>query len=78
MSQSRLLLLWAAVGALICGIIVALLMGISFIGTGVVIPSLGIYVAGPFGAAVLGGLIGGLIGSVLGLIVGVVIILVRR
>ena len=78
MSKPRLILLSAAVGALICGIIVALLMGISAIGTSVALPGLGIIVAGPLAAAFLGGLMGGIAGFILGLLVGVVIIVIRR
>jgi hypothetical protein len=77
-SKPRLILLSAAVGALICGIIVALLMGISAIGTSVALPGLGIIVAGPLAAAFLGGLMGGIAGFILGLLVGVVIIVIRR
>jgi hypothetical protein len=77
MSQLRRLIITAAVGALICGIIVALLMGISAIGTSVVLPGLGIVVAGPLAAAALGALIGAAGGFVLGLLVGIVIILIR-
>lgn len=78
MSKLRLILLWAVVGALLCGFIVALLMGISAIGTSVALPGLGIIVAGPLAAACLGGLLGGAAGLILGLLVGVVIIVVRR
>jgi len=77
-SKPRLILLSAAVGALICGTIVALPMGISAIGTSVALTGLGVIVAGPLAAAALGGLLGGGAGFILGLIAGVIIISVRR
>jgi len=76
-SKPRLILLSAAVGALICGTIVALPLGISAIGTSVALPGIGVIVAGPLAAASLGGLLGGVAGFILGLVVGVIIILVR-
>ncbi len=78
MSKPRLILLSAAVGALTCGIIVALPMGIRAVGTSVALPGLGVVVAGPLAAASMGGLLGGVVGSILGLVVGVVIISIRR
>ena len=78
MSKLRLILISAAMGALVCSIIVALLMGISAIGTSVALPGLGIIVAGPLAAAALGGLIGAASGFMLGLLVGIVIIVIRR
>lgn len=78
MSKPRLIMLSAAVGALICGLIVALVMSISAVGTNVLLPGLGLVVAGPLAAAALGALLGGVAGFTLGLVVGVVIILVRR
>ena len=78
MSKPRLILLSAAAGALICGIIVALLLGISAVGTNVLVPSLGIVVAGPLAGAALGLLLGGAAGFILGSIIGVVLIVVRR
>ncbi len=78
MSKPRLILLSAAAGALICGIIVALPLGISATGTSVMLPGLGIVVAGPLAGAALGLLLGGAAGLILGSLVGVVLIVVRR
>jgi hypothetical protein len=78
MSKPRLIFFSAAMATLACGIIVALLMGISAIGTSVALPGLGIVVAGPLAGAFLGGLLGGAAGFILGLLVGIVIIVVRK
>lgn len=78
MSNPRLLLLSAALSALICAIIAALLMGVSAVGTSVALPGAGIIVAGPLVAALLGALMGGAVGFMLGLLAGLVIIVTRR
>lgn len=78
MSKPQLILISAALGALVCGIILALLMGIRAIGTSMALPGLGVIVAGPLAAAIVGALLGAVIGFVLGLLAGVIIILARR
>ncbi len=70
MSNSRLLLVSAASGGLFFGFIGA----VAATGTSVLLPGLGLVVAGPL----VGGFIGAVFGSVLGLIAAAIIILMRR
>ena len=70
MSNSRLLLVSAAAGGLFFGFIGA----VAATGTSVLLPGLGLVVAGPL----VGGLIGAVFGSVLGLIAAAIVILMRR
>ncbi len=78
MSKGRLMLISAAAGAVACGLLLALVMGISAIGTSVALPGLGIIVAGPLAAGVFGALIGTAGGLVLGLLIGRVITAIRH
>jgi hypothetical protein len=70
MSNLRLLLVSAASGGLFCGFVGA----IAARGTSVLLPGLGLVIAGPLAA----GLIGVVLGSILGLFVAAIIILTRR
>lgn len=70
MSNSRLLLVSAAFGGLFFGFLGA----IAAAGTSVLLPGLGLIVAGPL----VGGFIGAVFGAMLGLIAAAIIILVRR
>jgi uncharacterized membrane protein len=70
MSNSLLLLVSAASGSLFFGFIGA----VAATGTSVLLPGLGLVVAGPL----VGGFIGAVFGSVLGLIAAAIIILMRR
>ncbi len=70
MSNLRLMLVSAASGALFCGFLGA----IAATGTSVLLPGLGLVVAGPL----VGGLIGLVLGSILGLFIATVIIITRR
>ncbi len=70
MSNLRLMLVSAASGALFCGFVGA----IAGRGTNVLLPGLGLIIAGPLAA----GLIGMVLGSMLGLFVAAIIILTRR
>ncbi len=58
------------VGAAVGGTIGAVLAAIAAIGTSVVLPGLGLIVAGPVAAALVGGGIGGLTGGLVGALVG--------
>jgi hypothetical protein len=78
MSKLRSVLISAAVGAVACGILLALVMGIMAIGTSVALPGLGIIVAGPLAGGIFGALIGAVGGFVLGLLVGRVITAIRH
>lgn len=70
MSNSRLLLVSATLGGLFFGFFGA----IAAAGTSVLLPGLGLVVAGPL----VGGFIGAVFGAMLGLIAAAIIILVRR
>lgn len=70
MSNLRLLLVSAALGGLFFGFLGA----IAAAGTSVLLPGLGLIVAGPL----VGGFFGAVFGSALGLIAAAIIILVRR
>ncbi|MDQ6788554.1 MAG: hypothetical protein M3033_17255 [Acidobacteriota bacterium] len=70
MSNLRLMLVSATSG----GFVGAAIGAIAGIGTSVLLPGLGLIIAGPLAA----GLIGALLGSVIGLFVAAIIILTRR
>lgn len=60
----------AGTGSAIGGTIGAIIAGIAAIGTNVLLPGLGLVVAGPFAAALAGAGAGGLTGGLLGALVG--------
>ncbi len=70
MSNLRLMLVSVASGALLCGFVGA----IAGRGTSILLPGLGLIIAGPLAL----GLIGLVLGSMLGLFVAGIIILTRR
>ncbi len=70
MSNLRLMLVSVASGALLCGFVGA----IAARGTSVLLPGLGLIIAGPLAA----GLIGVVLGSMLGLFVAAIIIFTRN
>ena len=70
MSNLRLLFVSAASGGLFCGLVGA----IAARGTSVLLPGLGLVIAGPLAA----GLIGLVLGSLVGLFTAAIIILTRR
>ena len=70
MTNLHLIITSIVLSALICGFIGAVLG----IGTSVLLPGLGLVVAGPLA----GGLIGAIFGFILGLLIAAIIIFVRR
>ncbi len=70
MSNLHLMLVSAVSGALLCGFVGA----IAGRGTSILLPGLGLIIAGPLAL----GLIGVILGSMLGLFVAAIIILTRR
>jgi len=78
MSNLRLMLVSAASGASLCGFIGALIGAIAGRGTSILLPGLGLIIAGPLAAGFVAGLIGVVLGSMLGLFVAAIIILTRR
>ncbi len=70
MSNLRLMLVSAASGALFCGFVGAIVGR----GTSILLPGLGLIIAGPLAL----GFIGVVLGSMLGLFVAAIIILTRR
>lgn len=75
--------LWAVLrvafeGAVLCGVIGAVLAGIAARGTSVALPGIGLVVAGPLAAGIVGGLTGAIVGFVIGLIVGAIPFSARR
>ncbi|MCA1622876.1 MAG: hypothetical protein LC768_00855 [Acidobacteria bacterium] len=70
MSNLRLMTVSAASGALLCGFVGA----IAARGTNVLLPGLGLVIAGP----IVAGLTGLVLGSMLGLFVAAIVILTRR
>ena len=70
MTNLRLILTTIALCALICAFIGA----IACVGTSVLLPGLGLIIAGPL----VGGLMGVIFGAVLGLFIAAIIIVVRR
>lgn len=70
MTNLRLILTTVVLCALICGFIGA----IAGIGTSILLPGLGLIVAGPL----IFGLIGVILGAILGLLIAAIIIIVRR
>ncbi len=69
MSNLRLMLLSAASGGLVCGFFGA----VAARGTSVLLPGLGLVIAGP----IVGGFMGFVFGSILGLLAAAIIILTR-
>lgn len=65
-------------GAVLCGIIGAVLAGIAARGTSVALPGIGLVVAGPLVAGITGGLTGAVVGFVIGLVVGAIVVAGRR
>lgn len=78
MSNLRLILVSVASGALLCGFVGALIGAIAATGTSVLLPGIGLIVAGPLVGGIVGGLAGVVLGSTLGLFIAVIIILTRR
>jgi len=78
MSNLRLLLLSAALGGLGCGFVGMVIGAIAASGTSVLLPGLGLIVAGPLVAGFIGGLTGAFFGCIAGLVVAAIIILKRR
>ncbi|MEJ7863423.1 MAG: hypothetical protein WKF90_17470 [Pyrinomonadaceae bacterium] len=76
-SNLRLMLISAGSGALVCGFVGALVGAIAATGTSVLLPGVGLIIAGPLVAGFVGGLIGLILGSTLGLFIAAVIILTR-
>ncbi len=60
----------AAVGGTVGGTIGAIVAGVAAIGTALVLPGLGIWVAGPLAAAVAGAGAGGVAGGLVGALIG--------
>ncbi len=69
-SATKLILLGAVAGAVLGGVFVAVPLMIRARGTSVALPGLGLVVAGPLAAAVIGVVMGGLLGLLLGMIAG--------
>ncbi|MDQ3322868.1 MAG: complement resistance protein TraT [Acidobacteriota bacterium] len=78
MSNLRLMLVSAASGALLCGFVGALIGAVAGRGTSVLLPGLGLIIAGPIAAGVAVGLMGAMLGFALGLSVAAIIIFTRR
>ncbi len=78
MSNLRLMLVSAASGALLCGFVGAVIGAVAGRGTSVLLPGLGLVIAGPLAAGFAVGLIGVVLGSMLGLFAAAIIILTRR
>lgn len=74
----RLILKFAGAGALLCGFAGAVIGAIAGMGTSVLLPGVGLVVAGSLPGAIIFGLTGAFLGSLLGLCIAVVIILKRR
>ncbi len=77
MSNLRLMLVSVASGALVCGFVGALVGAIAGKGTSVLLPGVGLIIAGPLAAGFIIGLIGLVLGSMLGLFVAAIIIFTR-
>ncbi len=73
----RLKLFLAATGALVCGIIGAVFGAVAAAGTSVLLPGVGLIVAGPLVGGFIAGVLGVILGALLGLIVAVKIIRTR-
>jgi len=78
MSNALLRFLSATSGALICGFIGALTGAIAARGTSVLLPGLGLIIAGPLVAGFVAGLLGMILGAVIGLLVAAKVIRNRR
>ena len=77
-SNLRLKLMSATLGAVICGFVGALIGAIAAKGTSVLLPGLGLIIAGPLVAGFVTGLLGVIVGAVLGLFVASNIIRTRN
>ncbi|MEJ7575549.1 MAG: hypothetical protein WKF74_00935 [Pyrinomonadaceae bacterium] len=69
-SATKLILLGAVTGALLGSVFVAVPLMIRARGASVALPRIGLVVAGPLAAAVVGVVMGGLLGLLLGMIAG--------
>lgn len=77
-SNSRLLVMSAATGALLCGFVGMLIGIVAGSGTSILLPGLGLIISGSLALGIVFGLAGAVFGSVLGLLVAAIIILNRR
>jgi hypothetical protein len=77
MSNSRLILRFVALGALLCGFVGAVVGAIAGAGTSVLLPGVGLIIAGSLAGAIFIGLAGMVLGSILGLFIAAIIILTR-
>ena len=78
MSNLRLMLVSAAAGALLYGFAGALIGAFAGRGTSVLLPGLGLIIAGPLAVGLAAGLAGVVLGSLLGLFTAAIIIFMRR
>jgi hypothetical protein len=77
-TNSSLILRCVALGALFCGFVGMVIGALLGTGTNVLLPGLGLIVAGSLVLGLVIGLAGAALGSLLGLFVAVIIILTRR